>query len=113
MLVPNHAIVFAGKSQLDIPEKRYDEIWATNVKSIFFLIKECKPLMTVSGKGGAICVTSSVTGTHPYRIIGVYAATKAALDNMVTFLAQELREDKIRVSAISPGLVNTKMAAPL
>ena len=65
VLVPNHAIAFAGKSQLEIPEKRYDEIWATNVKSIFFLIKECKPLMTLSGKGGAICVTSSVTGTHP------------------------------------------------
>ena len=32
---------------------------------------------------------------------------------MVKFLAHELREDKIRVAAISPGLVNTKMAAAL
>lgn len=113
VLVPNHADPGKGGLQLDISEAAYDKVWNVNVKATFFLIKECKPLMTSSGKGGSILVTSSVTGTHPYRMLGIYAMTKAALDNMVKFLAEELRSDKIRVNAIGPGLIKTQFAAPI
>jgi|688.fasta_scaffold1610612_1 NAD(P)-dependent dehydrogenase (short-subunit alcohol dehydrogenase family) len=39
--------------------------------------------------------------------------TKAALENMVTFLAHELRDVKIRVTGIAPGLIRTDFAQPL
>jgi len=38
-------------------------------------------------------------------MLGVYAMTKAALENMVIFLADELRDDGIRVNAVAPGLI--------
>ena len=43
-------------------------------------------------------------------MIGVYAMTKAALENMVKFMADELRNDKIRVTGIAPGLIRTEFA---
>ena len=77
------------------------------------MIKESKPLLTASGKGSNILVVSSVTGQRPSRFIGVYAMTKAALENMVKFLADELRSDKIRITGIAPGLIRTDFAGPI
>ena len=85
-------------------------MWDLNVKSTFFMIKESKALLTASGKGSVVNVNTSVTGQNPQRIIGVYAMTKAALDNMVKFLAEEMRPDKVRVTGIAPGLIRTNLA---
>ena len=85
-------------------------MWALNVKSTFFMIQESKELLTASGKGSAVHVVSSVTGQNPQRMIGVYAMTKAALENMVKFLAEEMRPDKVRVTGIAPGLIRTNFA---
>ena len=57
-----------------------------------------------------ILILSSVVGVNPSPPIGVYSMTKAALDNMVKFLAVELRSDGIRINAIAPGLIKTKLA---
>ena len=89
-------------------------MWDINVKSTFFLIKECQEMLILSKeKGGAanILVVSSITGKNPNWAVGVYAMTKAALDNMIVGLAAELRADGIRVNAISPGLIKTDFSS--
>ena len=91
-------------------------MWDLNVKSTFFLIAECQEMLIESKeKGGAanVLVVSSLSGRNPPWAIGVYAMTKAALDNMVVGLAAELRSDGIRVNAISPGLIKTDFADAL
>ena len=60
-----------------------------------------------------ILVVSSVTGKNPNFTIGVYAMTKAALDNMVKGLSDELRCESIRVNGIAPGLIRTEFSGPL
>ena len=45
--------------------------------------------------------------------LGVYASTKAALENMVKWLSKELMDDDIRVNAISPGVIKTNFSTPL
>ena len=40
-------------------------------------------------------------------MIGIYGSCKAALDNMVNWMAQELMNDRIRVNGIAPGLIET------
>ena len=90
VLVPNVACSTHFGSQLEITEKAYDKMWDLNVKSQFFLIKECYEMLMASKEAGGnanICVISSVTGTNPNSSLGVYAMTKAALDNMVKFLS--------------------------
>ena len=98
---------------MKISERAYDKVWDINVKSTFFLIAECMDLIKEAGPGRNILVVSSVTGVNPNFNIGVYAMTKAALDNMVRWLAQELMADDIRVTGIAPGLIKTGFSKAL
>ena len=68
-----------------------------------------------AAEGGAanVMVVSSLTGKYPQHMIGVYAMTKAALDNMVIFLGRELMNENIRVNGIAPGLIKTEFSGPL
>jgi short-subunit dehydrogenase len=54
-----------------------------------------------------------VTGKAPHSSIGIYGSTKAALDNMVIWMAEELMADKIRVTGLAPGLIATEFSTPL
>ena len=49
----------------------------------------------------------------PSWTIGVYGSTKAALENMVKWMKDELRPDGIRVNGIAPGLIKTEFSGPL
>jgi len=71
--------------------------------------------MASKEKDGAanICVISSTDGTIPMGVVGLYGSTKAALNNMVKFLSQELRADGIRVNSLAPGLIRTEFSVPL
>ena len=112
VLVPNVAASTHMGPQFEITEKRYDAMWNINVKSTFFLIKECLPLLR-KGSASNICMISSVTGRNPNYMIGIYGSTKAAMDNMVRWMADELMADGIRVTAIAPGLIETEFSGPL
>ena len=118
VLVANQACSTHFGTQLDITESAYDKMWDLNVKSIFFLIKEAKYLLLkaneLSGKGEAnVLVVSSVAGKNPHHTLGVYDMTKAALDNMVVWMAQELMNDSIRINGLAPGLIMTEFSGVL
>ena len=66
-----------------------------------------------AGEGANICIISSVTGQNPSWTIGVYGSTKAALENMIKWMKDELRADGIRVNGIAPGLIKTDFSGPL
>ena len=61
VLVPNAACSTHFGSQMEITERAYDKMWDLNVKSTFFLIKECIELIRAAGEGANICIISSVT----------------------------------------------------
>lgn len=58
--------------------------------------------------GGSIVNISSVVSESPQPNAAVYSATKAAVDAVTKSLARELGSRKIRVNAISPGMVETE-----
>jgi NAD(P)-dependent dehydrogenase (short-subunit alcohol dehydrogenase family) len=62
--------------------------------------------------GGTVINTASIGGFGREANIGLYNATKAALIHVTKQLALEL-SPKIRVNAICPGVVRTKMAEAL
>ena len=94
-------------------ERAYDKLWDLNVKSTFFLIKETIDMIRVAGPGANICIITSVGGQNPGQMLGVYGSTKAALENMVKWMKDELRPDGIRVNGIAPGLIATKFSEML
>jgi NAD(P)-dependent dehydrogenase (short-subunit alcohol dehydrogenase family) len=62
--------------------------------------------------GGAVLNTASIGGMHQSPAMGMYNATKAALVHVTKQLALEL-SPRIRVNAICPGVVRTKLAEAL
>jgi NAD(P)-dependent dehydrogenase (short-subunit alcohol dehydrogenase family) len=62
--------------------------------------------------GGAVVNTSSVGGMHFAPNLGLYNASKAALIHVTKQLALEL-SPRIRVNAICPGVVRTRLAEAL
>ena len=112
VLFANAGIVVYKKKQLQMEEAVFDNLFNVNVKGNFFLIKECLDLLSKSTSGDAnIVLTSSGAAIRPSKIGGVYAMTKAANNNMVIWLSQELSDSNIRVNSICPGMVSTEMTA--
>jgi NAD(P)-dependent dehydrogenase (short-subunit alcohol dehydrogenase family) len=62
--------------------------------------------------GGAIVNTASVGGMHTSPNLGLYDASKAALIHVTKQLALEL-SPRVRVNAICPGVVRTRLAEAL
>jgi NAD(P)-dependent dehydrogenase (short-subunit alcohol dehydrogenase family) len=88
---------------------QWNQVFQVNVTANLHLIRTLHPLLTKSVDAHAIFVTSSVA-KNPRAFWGAYAASKAALENMVEGYAQEA-EGKVNVSIFDPGGTATRMRA--
>ncbi len=95
----------AGKT----PEAAFDKTMDVNFKGPFYMSSAAVKLM--KGTGGAIVNIASIDGITPGHFRGIYSATKAAMINMTKAFAKEYGHQGIRVNAICPGLVETKMTS--
>ena len=84
-----------------------------NLKSTFAMVQLTIELLRKVEKGANILMISSIHGLNPSAFNGLYGTTKAAIENMVKWMKDELREDGIRVNAVAPGAVDTDMLAPV
>jgi NAD(P)-dependent dehydrogenase (short-subunit alcohol dehydrogenase family) len=64
-------------------------------------------------KGGDIGIVASLSSHGPVPGLSMYAATKAAVLSLATSVSVELKKDKIRVHAVCPDGVDTKMVADM
>ena len=63
--------------------------------------------------GGSIILIASVAGSKGFEGGSVYSATKAAIRSFARSWTVDLKNRKIRVNAISPGVIETPMSAEL
>ncbi|MFN0317987.1 MAG: SDR family oxidoreductase [Burkholderiales bacterium] len=93
-----------------VSEAMFDELFAVNVKGAYFTVQKALPHLQ---DGAAIVFNSSVTWHQGLAGASIYSATKAALIGLTKSLAGELAPRKIRVNAISPGVVHTPIVGRL
>ena len=86
----------------------FEKTLQVNYRGPFFMSAKAVKRM-VAGDGGRIVNIASVYGITPGAHQGVYSQTKAALINMTAAFAREHGHDGIRVNALAPGLVDTRM----
>jgi 7-alpha-hydroxysteroid dehydrogenase len=68
----------------------------------------CK-VMSKQGRGGAILNIVSIDAVFPAPTEGIYGSAKAALANLTKVLGYEAGKDRIRVNAIAPGVIETRL----
>jgi len=88
----------------DSTEALYDEMFDANLKGAYFTMRHALPLLT---DGAAVVFTSSTVAHFGMPGASIYAAGKAALNNLAKTLAIELAGRKIRVNVVSPGPIAT------
>src|SRR5438128_10078816 len=113
VLVLNAGISKAARLA-DYTAEDFDNLFATNVRSPFCLLKQLLPIL---GDGSNIIVISSI-GSH--AVVGkpgvdnpsllAYSSTKGALETLVKNWAAILGPQGIRVNAVAPGVIDTDMS---
>ena len=103
----NNAGTAASGFQVEqITEEQFDYESRLLVGSIIFGAKHAVPVMRAQG-GGTIINNASIAGMLSGYGPHVYSACKAAVIQLTRALAMELAKDRIRVNAISPGVIAT------
>jgi len=89
----------------------WDKTFDVNLKGYFWCAREVARHLAGREAPGAIINVASVLGLWTSAMQGVYAMSKAAVISMTKTLAVELGPSKIRVNAIAPGFVETRLAS--
>src|SRR5580765_3638824 len=113
VLVLNAGISKAARLA-DYTVEDFDSLFATNVRSPFFLVQQLLPIL---GEGSNIIAISSL-GSHAVPgkpvvdtpSILAYSSTKGALETLVKNWAAILGPQGIRVNAVAPGVIDTDMS---
>ncbi|GAA4699627.1 glucose 1-dehydrogenase [Pseudonocardia yuanmonensis] len=108
-VVNNAGVGGAFGALTDIAVDDWDYTFAVLVRGVFLGIKHGARAMRAAGRGGAVVNVASVAGHTGGAGPQAYSAAKAAVLNLTRVAAAELAEDRIRVNAVSPGVIATPL----
>lgn len=106
----NNAGVFWTRPFIESTVDELDRMLAVNVRGPFAMMKAVLPAM-LERDSGIIINVASLAGQKGYEEQSAYCASKHALLGMTKALALELAGTGVRVSALSPGGVDTTLIA--
>ncbi|MDA4113356.1 MAG: SDR family oxidoreductase [Thaumarchaeota archaeon] len=104
----NNAGINIVKPAMEMTEANWDDVFSTNLKSIFLCSKAAAALMIPKGSGQIINI-SSIVGINPFPNRAPYATSKAGVIMLTRELAIEWARHNITVNAIAPGFILTDM----
>lgn len=108
-LLVNNAGAYLVAPFLEATREDLDLMFNINYRAAFSVSQAVAKGMIERGSGGAIVMLSSLSSTIAVNNQPIYTTTKAAMDQLTRCLAIELGPHKIRVNAVNPALVLTKM----
>lgn len=107
-ILVNNVGISEYKMFIDETDEDWNRIINTNLYSAFVMSQEVIPNM-VHNKNGCIINISSIWGITGASLEVLYSISKAGMNGMTKALAKELGPSNIRVNAIAPGMIETKM----
>jgi NAD(P)-dependent dehydrogenase (short-subunit alcohol dehydrogenase family) len=103
----NNAGIGLHKTVEETSPDEFRAVLETNLFGVFHGCRAAIPEMKKRG-GGYIVNVSSLAGANPHPGMAAYNASKFALNGFSEALMQEVRHDRIKVSYVMPGSVNTE-----
>ncbi|XP_058787531.1 tropinone reductase homolog At5g06060-like [Vicia villosa] len=100
------------KPTIEYTAEVYSEIMAINLDSAYHLCQLTHPLLKASGMGSIVFI-SSIAGVVSLGTGSVYAASKAAINQLTKNLACEWAKDGVRSNCVVPATTNTPLVEHL
>ncbi|MFG2425134.1 SDR family NAD(P)-dependent oxidoreductase [Streptomyces sp. NPDC048448] len=102
----NNAGVYKFLPTSEMTTELFDLHMDLNTKAPYVLVRALAPGMAQRGRGSIVNI-STLAATVPAKGAGLYAASKAALEQLTAVWAAEFAERGIRVNAVAPGPTRT------
>jgi NAD(P)-dependent dehydrogenase (short-subunit alcohol dehydrogenase family) len=91
----------------EVSEEHFDRIFDINVRGLLFSVQKSLPLFR---DGGSIILNASAGSVQGVPGLSVYSACKAAVRSFARTWTSDLKDRRIRVNALSPGLIDTPIS---
>lgn len=96
---------------LEVTDASWDRILDVNLRGTWYLVQEAGRAMMKQGTRGAIAITSSTNAFQPEAGGLCYNTSKSGQVAVMHTAALELTRHGIRVNALAPGIINTRLSA--
>ncbi len=107
-ILVNNAGINMKKDMLDVTDEEFDNILETNLNGTFALSREVGRSM-IKQKSGSIINITSMAAIYGIPMVTAYTASKTGVVGLTRSMAVDLSPHGIRVNAIAPGFIKTKM----
>lgn len=107
MLINNAGVAPLNKIQ-ELDPSQFEAMYTVNIRAVYVACRAVWPIMRKQG-GGVIVNISSISSFDPFPGFAAYGASKAWVNAWTKALAEEGRPFDIRVNAVAPGAVETRM----
>jgi NAD(P)-dependent dehydrogenase (short-subunit alcohol dehydrogenase family) len=98
---------------VDVSTVDFDRVMAVNARGVFLGLREVMRVLLRQGQGGAIVTTASQGGVRAAPRFSPYIAAKHAVVGLTRAASWEGAPHGIRVNAVAPGHIDTRMARAL
>jgi len=102
-----------SRPTVEVEPGDFDDLFSVNVRGVFFLLQAALRVMLPRASGSVVTVASTSSFTASTSPMVAYDASKAAVRMITAATAREVARSGVRVNAVAPGTIGTRLVQAL